>query len=108
MEEKKDKEGEENRRKKRMMKRINRKKMRRQHCFRISDNRVYYSYNTEGFVLCKDLSQYFNNVLIGQLPGRKYRWSNQAGSRGGVTRTGEFWEEEKSVCHCHPDSEEAR
>ena len=34
------------------------------------------------------------------------RWlaSSQAGSRGGATRTGEFWEEESSVCSHHPDA----
>ena len=25
-------------------------------------------------------------MLIGQYPGRKYRWDDQAGSRGGATR----------------------
>ena len=47
-------------------------------------------------------------MLIGQQPGRKYRWDNQTGSRGRAMRTGEFWEEESSfLCSCKPDTEEA-
>ena len=47
-------------------------------------------------------------MLIDHEPGRKYRWDNEAGSIGEAMRTGEFWEEERSVSSCHPDTEEAR
>lgn len=37
----------------------------------------------------------------------KYRQGDQAESRGKAMRTGDFWEEESSVCSCDPNTEEA-
>ena len=33
---------------------------------------------------------------------------DQSGDRRGAARTGEFWEEEMSVCSCHIAAEEPR
>ena len=51
---------------------------------------------------------YFEQMLIGQQPGGKYRRDNQAGSRGREMRPEEFWEEECSLGSPDPATEEAR